>query len=113
MDDLLIVRLSDRSRDRYRNRRRPTSLGANLGLLLGLAAGFAINPIMIDFLPVEPNTAWVTSMAVGLAIGLSIGGLLSKAIPLARRRSKPVSHYRYDGFPFSEENEASSQQEDR
>lgn len=95
MDDLLIVRASDRVRLRPSQRRAQAPLGANLGLVLG--ATFAV----LGASQFEQNP--MTGMALGLAVGVAIGGALGKLFkPRSRRRTVyPRSHY--NGFPPTDE----------
>lgn len=91
MDDLLIVRASDRVRVRSSQRRAQAPLGANIGLVMGVA--FAA----IGATKFEHNPA--IGIALGLAVGLAIGGVLGSLLkPRSRRRAVyPKSHY--TGFP--------------
>ncbi|MDQ8186086.1 hypothetical protein [Pelagicoccus sp. SDUM812002] len=100
MDDLLIVRASDRVRVRSRDRRAQTPLGANIGLLLGVAFG------AIGASSYPGNAAF--GIAIGFAIGLAIGGILGSLIkPRSQRRAVyPKSHY--SGFPPSDMETAES-----
>lgn len=97
MDDLLIVRLSDRSRTRYTHRRPPVAVGANLLLILGAACGVMFAPSS-EALPI--------CIALGVATGIAIGGVLGR---LARPRSRPERQRKpdlYDGLPFANTDEA-------
>lgn len=94
MDDLLIVRASDRVRVRSSQRRAQAPLGANIGLVMGV--GFAA----IGATQFEQNPA--VGIALGLAVGLAIGGILGNLLKprSSRRRAYPKSHY--NGFPSTD-----------
>lgn len=97
MDDLLIVRASDRVRVRSRQRRAQAPLGANLGLIVG--AGFAV--IGATYLDQNP----AVGIVLGLAIGLSIGGLLGNLLKPRSRRSTVYPKSHFTGFPESDPQE--------
>ena len=106
MDDLLIVRLSDRSRARYRHRHTPTPLGANFGIIIGALAGFLV---AVRLFPANP-TAPIIGLALGLAVGIAIGGVLGQFLkPRSRRRTKRRPDL-YDGLPFSDEPETKTEE---
>lgn len=89
MEDLLIVRLADRSKSCYARRREPVPIGASLGLVLGAAFGLAL----ASSSPEQP----AIPMALGIAVGLAIGGLLGRFLkPRPRRQPTRI----YDGLPF-------------
>ncbi len=89
MEDLLIVRLADRSKSRYARRREPVPIGASLGLVLGAAFGLAF----ASSSPAQP----AIPMALGIAVGLAIGGLLGRFL---RPRTRRLPTRLYDGLPF-------------
>ncbi|EDY83072.1 hypothetical protein VDG1235_2696 [Verrucomicrobiia bacterium DG1235] len=95
MDDLLIVRSSDRVRPRLSQRRAQFPLGVNIGLVLGVAFGL-IGATKLEQQP-------LVGMALGLAIGLALGGILGTLMkPRSKRRpAYPKDHY--IGFPNSNE----------
>lgn len=94
MDDLLIVRMSDRSKERTARSRRlnsQASLGMNLGLVVGVGLGlvFASN---------SSNANPIVGMAIGLACGMILGGLFGKAIS---RKEKPKQTKKHcQGMPI-------------
>ncbi|MDQ8196580.1 hypothetical protein QEH56_00385 [Pelagicoccus enzymogenes] len=94
MDDLLIVRASDRVRVRPSRRRAQAPMGANLGLVLGAsfaaigATGFAQNPAI--------------GGAFGLAVGLALGGILGNLLKPRSRRSSVYPKSHYNGFPSTD-----------
>lgn len=95
MEDLLIVRISDRSKKRFERRRANVPLGANLGLALGAAFGLLFASGF--------DEAPLLGLALGIAVGLAIGGLLGRFLrPSDARRRKPRP-FHYDGIPASGE----------
>ncbi|MBC2606823.1 hypothetical protein [Pelagicoccus albus] len=105
MDDLLIVRSSDRVRPHLRHRREASPIGANFGIILGAACGI----IGASQTPHSPTIG----LALGLAVGIAIGGLIG---PLLRSRFNRISRYprnHYDGMPFSEPGEEQEDNEKR
>ena len=97
MDDMLIVRMSDRSRQRHARNRRATPAGANLGLVMGLALA-----IPMGF---SQGSSDPMHILLGAGMGLVIGGLFGRFItrPRRPRPQSKVRHYR--GMPFEEETE--------
>ena len=79
MDDMLIVRMSDRSRERFARRRRTAPIGANFGLVMGLPLAIAFASMLEGNPPIF--------MALGAAGGLAIGGLLGRFMTPKRRPS--------------------------
>ena len=95
MDDLLITRMSDRSRERFARRPMNAPAGAGFGMVLGLGLGLSL------------AAAWQANPLVGLAfgfgIGAALGGLFGKFMQPAKRRKRLARiPYSYDGFPISE-----------
>lgn len=97
MDDLLIVRASDRVRTRPSQRRGQAPLGANVGLAMGVAFA-AIGAAKFEQSP-------AIGIGIGLAVGLAIGGVAGHLLkPRSPRRTVyPNKHYR--GIPPTEETE--------
>lgn len=94
MDDLLIVRASERARPRRHQRRAQVPLGANLGIVIGASCGLVG---MTQF----PNNPPI-GLVAGIGIGIVIGGIIG---PLLRPKSKRPAQYpnkHYDGMPFPE-----------
>ena len=101
MDDLLIVRASDRIRPRRYQRRAQVPLGANLGIVIGAACALVG---MMSF-----SHYSLVGLIGGLGAGIVIGGILG---PLLRPKSKRIARFprkHYDGFPFPKE-EAESEE---
>lgn len=99
MDDLLIVRMSDRSKKRFERRKGQSAapLGMHLGLALGLALG-------IGFAAVS-NADPKISMALGLAMGIAFGGLSGRFLKRNRPYERRTAAYSYQGMPFESEDE--------
>jgi len=97
MDDLLIVRLSDRSKERFARREDRFSLGGALGLALGLPLGLAF------------AAGWQGDPTVGLAIGggagLALGTALGRFLPTPARHPRPSRGDLYEGLPIEDESE--------
>ena len=96
MDDLLIVRASERIRPRRHERRADqVPLGASLGMVIGVACGF-LGAVVYSANP-------TFGLMGGIGVGVIIGGLIG---PLLRPKSKRIPRYsqkHYDGFPFPKE----------
>ena len=99
MDDLLIVRMSDRSKERYTNRRARTPMGVNLGAIAGAAVGFAMG---IRLYPESPMAPMVGAIA-GLLAGVAFGGIFGRILKLGRNTRRKPRVDIYDGIPFSKE----------
>lgn len=95
MDDLLIVRASDRVRTRPSQRRGQAPLGANMGLVMGVAFG-AIGATSFEQNP-------VIGIAFGLAVGLAIGGILGRLLKPRSHRRTVYPSKRYRGIPATDE----------
>lgn len=93
MDDLLVVRSSERIRPRHSQRRAQAPLAANIGLVLGAACGVAgaslyrANPLI--------------GFAIGLAVGIAIGGVMKSLIKPRTPRKVVFPKNHYQGFPVS------------
>jgi|GEM_PF-646912 hypothetical protein len=99
MDDLLIVRMSDRSKERFdrRSRQKSTPLGMNLGLALGLALGLGFAS--------ASNADPKIGMILGLAMGLAVGGLFGRFLKRSRPYKRGAASYAYEGMPFESEDD--------
>jgi len=99
MDDLLIVRLSDRSKERFARREDRFSFGGALGLALGLPLGLAF------------AAGWQGDPTVGLAIGggvgLALGTALGRFLPTPARHPRPGRRGLYGGLSIEAAGEAS------
>ncbi len=106
MDDLLIVRMSDRSKERFSRKRRKMDapIGMNFGMIIGIGVGMAAaskmgaNPVM--------------SLGLGVAFGLVFGGLAGRFFKRVRRYERIVSSYSYEGMPFETEEESETSSEE-
>lgn len=107
MNDLLIVRMSDRSKERYTKRRDRSPIGANFGIIAGAAIGFMV----VHRIYPESSTAPAIGAIIGLVIGVAGGGLLGRFLkPKSARHRKPRPDL-YDGLPFSNEEEEDDQEQ--
>jgi len=97
MDDLLIVRMSDRSRERWQRSRRGTPLGANLGMLLGLPLALVFGSALQGEAPVY--------VAIGAAIGLAIGGIFGRFLANPRKPNPQARRRYYSGLPLPSDEE--------
>lgn len=99
MDDLLIVRISDRSKDRFSRKRRMRN--APLGMHFGLLAGVGFGLAFATASKIDPTIG----VAVGTAFGLVLGALMGRFLkPNRHRRDKRRRpRYSYDGMPFGTE----------
>lgn len=96
MDDLLIVRASDRIRPRRHQRRaNQVPLGSSLGIGIGAAFGL----LGATYFAHSPHIGLLAGITVGIAVGAAIG-------PLLRPKSKRVPRFdskHYQGFPHPTE----------
>jgi hypothetical protein len=99
MDDLLIVRVSDRSKERFSRKRRKMDapIGMNFGMIIGIGVG------MVAASKVGANPAM--SLGIGVAFGVIFGGLAGRFFKRVRRYERTVSNYSYEGMPFETEEE--------
>ena len=94
MDDLLIVRMADRSKERYSRKRHrmQAPLGMNLGLVLGIGLGavaisrFGANPLL--------------GLGVGVGFGIVFGGISGRFLKPRRRYQRVEKAYSFEGLPF-------------
>lgn len=102
MDDLLIVRMSDRSKERFSRKRR--KMDAPIGMNFGLIIGIGIGVVAASKSGADP----VASLGIGVAFGIVFGGLAGRFFKPARRYQRSISDYRYEGMTFESEEEAES-----
>ena len=103
MDDMLIVRMSDRSRERFARNRRALPLGGSLGLVLGL-------PITIALLS-SYNGDFPPYLGIGAAIGIVFFAFFGRFLA-PHRKKRPMANLRYyDGMPFPAEDEDEADEE--
>lgn len=93
MDDLLIVRYSERTRTRRVRRNSSVPLNANLSMILGAALGLVLGVQLMSENPDAPAIA----ILFGLIIGLAAGFLLTR---LTKRYRHPRKQRRYNGMPI-------------
>ncbi len=106
MDDLLIVRMSDRSKERYSRKRRKMNapIGMNFGLIVGIGAGAVIAS--------KSGASPALSLGIGVAFGVLFGALAGRFFKPLRRYERSGPSYSYDGMPFeAEEDDASPDSE--
>lgn len=101
MDDLLIVRMSDRSKERFSRKRR--KMDAPIGMNFGLIMGIGIGAVAASKTGANP----VMSLGVGIAFGVLFGALAGRFFKPVRRYQRTSSPYSYEGMPFEEEEESS------
>ena len=94
MDDLLIVRMSDRSKERYSRKGRVNAapVGMHFGLLIGIGFGLALASATKS----DP----IIGIAIGTALGLVLGALTGRFLKPNRRFERRRSAYDYEGMPF-------------
>lgn len=97
MDDMLIVRMSDRSRERFTRNRRALPLGGNLGLI------FAI-PLTIVFAKLIDGE-FPLYLGIGAAVGIAFFAFFGRFITPLRKKRPMAGIRHYDGLPFSSEDE--------
>ena len=101
MDDLLIVRRSDRSKERFTRKRR--KMDAPIGMNFGLIAGIGIGTVAASKVGADP----IMSIGIGVAFGIVFGALAGRFFKRVRRYERTVSNYSYEGMPFETEAEDS------
>lgn len=79
MDDLLIVRMADRSKERYYCKRR--HMQAPLGMNMGLVIGIGIGAIAISRFGADP----LLGLGIGVGFGLIFGGLSGRFLKPRRK----------------------------
>lgn len=99
MDDLLIVRMPDRSNERFsrKSRARNTPVGMHLGLVLGIGLGLVF--------AAKSGSDPRVGLALGVAFGIAFGGLSGRFIKPNRRDKQPRHAYSYEGMPFETKEE--------
>lgn len=106
MDDLLIVRMSDRSKERFTRKRR--KMDAPLGMNFGLILGIGIGVVAASRSGANP----ALSLGIGIAFGLVFGALAGRFLKPVRRYKRSTPKYSYEGMPFdAEENDSNSESE--
>lgn len=103
MDDLLIVRMADRSKERYSRKRR--RLQAPFGMNLGLVIGIGIGAVAISRFGADP----AIGLGVGIGFGIIFGGLSGRFLKPRRKYERVEKAYGFRGLPF--ESEADSEEE--
>lgn len=101
MDDLLIVRMSDRSKERFSRKRR--GLKAPIGINFGLIVGIGIGAVGANQAGADP----AISLAIGVGFGIVFGALFGRFFKPLRRYERTGSNYTYEGMPFAAEEEDS------
>ena len=104
MDDLLIVRMSDRSKERFSRKRR--DLNAPIGMNLGLIAGVGLGLVYANNAGASPQVG----LGIGIVFGLVFGGLLGRFVKPVRRYKRFKPNYSYEGMPFENEKDESDQE---
>ena len=99
MDDLLIVRMSDRSKERFTRKRR--KMDAPVGMNFGLIMGVGIGVVAASKSGANP----ALSLGIGITFGIVFGALAGRFFKPARRYKRSTPHYTYEGMPFEAEEE--------
>ena len=100
MDDLLIVRMSDRSKERLSRKRR--KMAAPIGMNFGMIIGIGVGMVTASNMGANP----VMSLRLGVAFGLVFGGLAGRFFKRVRRYERIASGYSFEGMPFETEEES-------
>ncbi len=106
MDDLLIVRMSDRSKQRFSRKRR--KMDAPIGMNFGMIIGIGIGTVAASRIGANP----VMSLGIGVAFGVIFGALAGRFFKRVRRYERTASNYSYQGIPFETEEDAESSNEE-
>ena len=104
MDDLLIVRMADRSKERFFRKARAANapIGMHFGLILGIGLGLAFAS--------TTNSDPFVGLAIGTVFGLVIGAIAGRFLKPKRRYERTRPAYSYDGMAF--ENKEDDESED-
>lgn len=100
MDDLLIVRMADRSEERYSRKRR--RMQAPLGMNMGLFIGIGIGAVAVSRYGADP----LLGLGIGIGFGLIFGGLSGRFLKPRRRYERVEKAYSFEGLPFGSEKES-------
>jgi len=100
MDDLLIVRMTDRSKERYfhKRRRMQSPLGMNMGLVIGIGIG----AVAISRFGADP----LLGLGFSIGFGLIFGGLSGRFLKPRRRYQRAEKAYSFEGLPFGSDKES-------
>ncbi len=100
MDDLLIVRMTDRSKERYfhKRRRMQSPLGMNMGLVIGIGIG----AVAISRFGADP----LLGLGFSIGFGLIFGGLSGQFLKPRRRYERIKKAYSYEGLPCESEKDS-------
>lgn len=101
MDDLLIVRRSDRTKERFTRKRR--KMDAPIGMNFGLIMGVGMGTVAASKAGADP----LMSIGIGVAFGIVFGALAGRFFKRVHRYERTVSNYSYEGMPFESEEEES------
>ncbi len=101
MDDLLIVRMSDRSKERFSRKRR--KMDAPIGMNFGMIVGIGIGVVAASKAGANP----LMSLGIGVAFGVVFGALAGRFFKPVRRYERTSSSYFYEGMPFETDEESS------
>ena len=107
MDNLLIVRMSDRSKERLSRKRR--KMAAPIGMNFGMIIGIGVGMVAASNMGAKP----VMSLGLGVAFGLVFGGLAGRFFKRVRRYERIASSYSFDGMPFETEEESETSSEEK
>ena len=104
MDDLLIVRMVDRSKERFSRKARSanTPVGMHIGLVVGIGIGLMAASIT--------NSSPLFGITIGTVFGLVFGTIAGRLLKPKRRYERIRPAYSYEGMPI--ENEEGDESED-
>ena len=100
MDNLLIVRMADRSKERYSRKRR--RMQAPLGMNMGLVIGIGIGAVAILRYGADP----LLGLGIGIGFGLIFGGLFGRFLKPRHRYERVEKAYSFEGLPFESEKDS-------
>lgn len=106
MDDLLIVRMADRSKERYARKRR--RMQAPLGMNLGLVVGMGVGVVAISRFGLDP----AVGLGIGIGFGVIFGGLSGRFLKPRRRYQTVEKAYSFQGLPFESDSESDEETPD-
>ena len=106
MDDLLIVRMADRSKERHSRKRR--RMQAPLGMNMGLVIGIGIGAVAISRFGTDP----LIGLGIGIGFGLIFGGLSGRFLKPRRRYQRVEKDYSFEGLPFESDEESDEESPD-